>query len=397
MAKKAASKSTGRAPAKKAPRKKILAPSAAEERATLQVPAPIPLSEIIGQERALGQLLKAADSGRLHHAWIFHGPEGVGKFTTALAWAALLLDPTTAPDLTGRPAADPESPTQKLLAAGTHPDLHVIVKELARFSSDSKVRDAKLQTIPKSVVEEHLIRPAAMAAVMRTGSAVGKVFIVDEAELLDRSPTNAPTQNAILKTLEEPAPGTMIILVTSSEDRLLPTIRSRCQRATFQTLDDEAMRVWLAGSGIEVTGEERDWLLRSSEGSPGRLASMHASGMYQWYRTITPLLDDAERGVHPLTLGATMASLVDSWAGAWVKEGDKAGENRSKDAANRLGARRMLGLVADRSRSGLADPRRAAWSLRTVDLVARAQSQMDSNVSMKLVFDHLAAGLSARA
>jgi DNA polymerase-3 subunit delta' len=392
MAKKTAKKSG----AKKAPRAKVIGRTAAEERATLEVPPPIPLSAVLGQERAAGQLTAAMASGRLHHAWIFHGPEGVGKFTTALAWAALLLDPGTARDLSGRYATDRHSPTQTLLAAGTHPDLHVVCKELARFSSDSKVREAKLATIPKSVIEDHLIRPAAIAAVMRTASMVSKVFIVDEAELLDRSPSNAPTQNAILKTLEEPAPGTVIILVTSSEDRLLPTIRSRCQRVAFSPLADEEMRIWLASTGREVSGEERDWLLRSSEGSPGRLAAMHESGMYEWFRTVSPMLEQAERGQHPLPLGATMASLVDGWAAAWVKEGDKKGENRSKDAANRLGARRMLGMVGDRARPGLADPRRSHTSLRAIDMVGRAQQQIDSNVNLKLVFDHLAAGLSAR-
>ncbi|MEM9373943.1 MAG: hypothetical protein AAGA55_09895, partial [Planctomycetota bacterium] len=199
-------------------------------RASMPVQAPVALDAVLGQDRAVSQLAAAMASGRLHHAWIFHGPEGVGKFTTALAWAAMLLDPTTAPGLTGAFACEPDSPTQRLLASGTHPDLHVVRKELARFSSDARVRDAKLATIPKAVVEDHLIAPASVAPVMRTGSMMGKAFIVDEAELLDRSPANAPTQNAILKTLEEPAPGTLIVLVTSSEDRLLPTIRSRCQR-----------------------------------------------------------------------------------------------------------------------------------------------------------------------
>lgn len=392
MAKKTAKKSG----AKKAPRTKVIQPTAAEERATLKEPAPIPLSEVIGQDRAVSQLTDAMASGRLHHAWIFHGPEGVGKFTTALAWAALLLDPGTAKDLQGRYAADPDSATQALLRAGTHPDLHVVRKELARFSSESKVRDAKLATIPKAVIDEHLIRPASIGAVMKSGSMASKVFIVDEAELLDRSPSNATSQNAILKTLEEPAPGNLIILVTSSEDRLLPTIRSRCQRVAFGPLPDEAMREWLASTGRDVTGEARDWLLRTSEGSPGKLVAMHECGMYDWFRTVAPMLEQAERSVHPLPLGATMAALVDGWAASWVKEGEKQGENRSKDAANRLGARRMLGMVGERARTGLSDPRRAPASLRAIDAVGRAQQQIDSNVNLKLVFDHLAAGLSAR-
>lgn len=381
---------------KKSGAKRVRTIEGPTERQTLEVPAPVPLGSVIGHERAVSQLRAAMESGRLHHAWIFHGPEGVGKFTTALAWAAVLLDPTSGPGLTGEVAPDPDSPTQRLLAAGTHPDLHVVCKELARFSDDAKVRDAKLATIPKAVIEEHLIVPASRAPVMRSESRAGKVFIVDEAELLDRSPTNAPTQNAILKTLEEPSPGTMIILVTSSEERLLPTIRSRCQRVAFAPLPDEAMRAWMSQAGIEADGPERDWLLRMGQGSPGRVVSLRESGAYAWYTAIDPMLAEAERGVLPLTLGSTMSKLVEDWASAWVKEGEKKGENRSKDAANRVGVRRMLSLVADRARPGLIDPRRGDAAMRTIDAVGRAQRELDSNVQMKFVFEHLAAGLSSR-
>jgi len=397
MAKKSTAKPTTKKPTKKTARKRVKTIARADSpKASLPVQAPIPLSSVLGHDKALAQLNAAVASDRLHHAWIFHGPEGVGKFTTALAWGAMLLDPTSAPGLTGIYECDPESPTQRLLASGTHPDLHVVRKELARFSSEAKVRDAKLATIPKGVVEDHLIAPASVAPVMRTGAMIGKVFIVDEAELLDRSPTNAPTQNAILKTLEEPAPGTVIILVTSSEDRLLPTIRSRCQRVGFGAIDDRAMDVWLGRSGLEIGGDERVWLLRAAQGSPGRLRALCEAGAYQWHLALDPMLADAARGVHPLALGSTMTKLVDDWAGAWVKTGEKAGENRSKDAANRVGVKRMLSLVAEHARTGLADPARSATSLRTIDLVARAQKEIDTNVQMRMVFDHLAAGLSAR-
>lgn len=388
MAKKTTKKAGGRRP--------TVVSGPPEERAMLEVPAPRPLGSIIGQDRAVARLEDAMASGRLHHAWIFHGPEGVGKFTTALAWAALLLDPTTARDASGRFASDPGSPTQTLLASGTHPDLHVIVKELARFSSDASVRGSKLTTIAKDVVDEHLIRPASLAPVMRTGSMAGKVFIVDEAELMDRHAGNATTQNAILKTLEEPAPGTVIVLVTSSEDRLLPTIRSRCQRIAFTPLSEPDMRAWLGSAGPEVGGEERAWLLNAADGSPGRLISLHESGAYGWYRTIEPMLAEAERGVHPVGLGAAMAGLVDQWAAAWVKEGDAKGENRSKDAANRLGARRMLSLIGDRARAALSDPARAPAALHAIEVIGRAQRELDANVNQRLAFDHLAAGLSER-
>ena len=85
-------------------------------------------------------------SGRFPHAWIFSGPRGVGKFTTALALAERLLGPASA----------------RLIAAGTHPDLHVIRKELAAYCDDPEIRTRKLTNIPVAVIRQWI-----------TGGAVG--------------------------------------------------------------------------------------------------------------------------------------------------------------------------------------------------------------------------------
>jgi DNA polymerase-3 subunit delta' len=377
---------------KKAPTKRTLKSDAI----AAPIEAPIPMERIIGQEQAIGVLQRAMQSERIHHAWIFHGPEGVGKFTAALSWASILLDPTSAPGLGGTIAPDPDSHVQQLLRAGTHPDLHVIRKELARYSDDRSVRNQKLATIPKAIVQEHLIEPAGLAPTLRNGSMIGKVFIVDEAELLDRSPTNAPVQNALLKTLEEPAPGTVILLVTSSEDRLLPTIRSRCQRVGFHPIDDGAMRQWISTSGIEASPEDHQWLLRYANGSPGRYKHAFDGGFARWHNAIDPLCAQCDRGQHAVGLGSLMTELVDSWAQSWVKAGEKIKENRSKDAANRAGANLMFAVLAERYRSGLSDPKRVEQSLRAIDAIERAKRELDTNVQMRFVMDHLAAGLSAQ-
>ena len=355
---------------------------------------PIGMGNVLGQARGMDILGHSMQSNRVHHAWIFHGPEGVGKFTAAVAWAATILDPTSAPDLGGRIAPDPESQVQQLLKAGTHPDLHVIKKELARYHEEKKVRDAKLATIPKAIVEEHLIVPATLAPTMKSGSIAGKVFIIDEAELLDRSPTNAPVQNAILKTLEEPPPGTVIILVTSSEDRLLPTIRSRCQRVAFTPLDDDAMRAWINTQRFELDPNEHHWLMQYASGSPGRFVAAIEGGLYHWHTRIEPMCMQADRGIHSISLGATMGELVDGWATTWVKQGEKIGENRSKEAANRKGADQMFALIAQRARKGLRDQATTHRALHTIDCVERAKSELNTNVQIKFVMEHLAAGLS---
>lgn len=357
---------------------------------------PIGLGNVLGQSRAIEILGQSMQSNRVHHAWIFHGPEGVGKFTTAVAWAATILDPTSAPDLSGPIAPDPDSHVQQLLKAGTHPDLHVIKKELARYHEEKKIRDAKLATIPKAIVDEHLIGPATLAPTMKSDSIAGKVFIVDEAELLDRSPTNAPVQNAILKTLEEPPPGTVIILVTSSEDRLLPTIRSRCQRVAFTPLDDDAMRAWVNTQKLNLDPNEHHWLMQYAAGSPGRFLGAIEGGLYHWHTRIEPMCRQADQGIHPIALGVTMGELVDDWASKWVKQGDKLGENRSKEAANRKGADQMFALIAQRARKGLHESLSTPRALHAIDCVERAKGELNTNVQVKFVMEHLAAGLSER-
>ncbi len=384
-------KKTTKKTTKKAPRKRVVTDTGPAIR--LYDP-PIALGSVLGQARATEILGQSMQSGRVHHAWIFHGPEGVGKFTAAIAWAATILDPSAAPDLSGQIAPDPDSQVQQLLKAGTHPDLHVIKKELARYHEEKKIRDAKLATIPKAIVEEHLIVPATLAPTMKSDSIAGKVFIVDEAELLDRSPTNAPVQNAILKTLEEPAPGTVIILVTSSEDRLLPTIRSRCQRVAFTPLDEDAMRAWASTQDLNLDPDEHHWLMQYASGSPGRFLGAIEGGLYHWHKQIDPMCREAERGVHPIALGSTMGELIDQWASKWVKAGEKLGENRSKEAANKKGADQMFALIAQRARKGLRDPKSTARALHAIDCVERAKVELNTNVQVKFVMEHLAAGLS---
>src|SRR5690606_31622066 len=114
---------------------------------------------------------------------------------------------------------------------------------LAAYSEHDATRRAKQRNIPLAVLQEYLIEPAQLAGSGRSGAIASKVFVVDEAELM-RSGSNEG-QNAILKTLEEPPAGTIIILITSREEALLPTIRSRCQRVRFDSLSDADMQAWL--------------------------------------------------------------------------------------------------------------------------------------------------------
>jgi DNA polymerase-3 subunit delta' len=349
------------------------------------------MDQILGQDSAIEVLRSALRSGRLHHAWIFSGPRGVGKFTCAVAFARILLDPDAAPNLAGEIEADPHSRTSRLIDAGSHPDLHVIRKELALFSDNPELRRKKLANIPIDVLREHIIggktgddRIHEAPAYHTAALGHGKVFIIDEAELIDDT-----GQNALLKTLEEPPPQTYLILVTARPERLAATIRSRCQHVRFGSLDRSAMRAWFERSGPDVDAEERAWIEQFCDGSPG-LAQLAADyDFYEWEKTLAPMLGRLDRGGFPATMGQVLAEIVEGFASAWVKTH----RNASKDAANKDGAAHVFALLASHARRKLSescargeDP---GVALAMIDRLRDAERQLASNVNLKHVLENL--------
>lgn len=362
----------------------------------LRPPAPVSLDAVIGQERAIAAVRSSIKSGRVHHAWIFHGPVGVGKFTTALAFAAVILDPTTESGLRGPMEPDPDSAVQALLRAGTHPDLHIISKELAEVSRKDSVRDGKQRNIPKEVLLEFLIEPAEKTRLSGEQALASKVFIIDEAELVDRT-----GQNTLLKTLEEPPPGSVIILVTSNEERILPTIRSRCQPVAFSPLGEAEMKQWMEAAKFNLSTlsvEAKRWLLSFADGSPGAAKLALDTGLTHWHESLAPMLAELDAGRFPIDLGATIAKSIDEWAIAAVERSGS--ESASKDAANKAAAKLMFRLLGGHFRRRLREnaakgvpEERAARDLAAIDLLQEAESQIEFSVQGIFVFDNFASRL----
>jgi DNA polymerase-3 subunit delta' len=349
------------------------------------VPRPIPLSGVIGQERAVAGLREAVAAGRIPHAWVFHGPVGVGKFTTAMAFAAELLTP----------AGDLRSRVSSMLQAGTHPDLHVITKELSRVSREERIRNQKQRNIALEVIKEFLTEPAARTRALNAPSYATKVFVVDEAELLDWS-----SQNHLLKTLEEPPPGTVFILVTSALDELRPTVRSRCRATAFVPLDNAAFETWLRAQpgAASLSATDREFIGWFADGSPGVASVSMRTGILGWARMLEPMLTDADRGRYTPRLGPVMAEFVDQWAKARVEENERA----SKEAANMAAARWMIRYLGERYRRLLREAARSGSeraivsAARAILLVDEAERQAEASVQVPFVMENLSAQLTLR-
>ena len=349
------------------------------------------MDTLIGQEAARTSIQTALDAGRMHHAWIFAGPHGVGKCTCAIALAKRLLCST---DLMGQP----DSACCHAIDQGLHPDFHLIYKELALYAQTPQLRTRKLLNLPLDLLRELMIGGQTAdgkryeAKAFKTATkAKGKVFIIDEAELLDLN-----AQNALLKTLEEPPVATYIFLITSRPQRLLPTIRSRCQLVRFSPLNDQAMMTWMQRHHSDLNDEDqKQALLDLAGGSPGRAQVALEYKMTAWPDELAGGLEALQEGGFPVPLGGIMSSLVDDFAKAWVKDH----ENASKDAANKLGAAYLLGMLADLARRKLAQRAKAGQpvdrDLAVIKAISDAEANLDASVNMKHTFENLVAQWAA--
>jgi DNA polymerase-3 subunit delta' len=217
------------------------------------VSAPEPRANpiLLGHEEAETTILDAIRAGRMHHAWLITGPEGVGKATLAYRFARRLLAGRPAEDSL---ALDAGNPVFRRVAAASHADLLTVERGI-----NEKTKRMRTQIAVEDVRK--------INGFMSLTPAEGgwRVVVVDGAEEL-----NAASANALLKILEEPPPRAILLLVCSAPGRLLPTIRSRCRRLRLTPLGDEAMGTLLGQYLPGLDTDERGRLITLAEGSPGR-------------------------------------------------------------------------------------------------------------------------------
>jgi len=211
----------------------------------------------LGHADTIRTLWKAAAGGRLPHALLFSGPDGIGKFLAAQWFAFGLLCAQGPGDPCG--ACGP----CKRVAADSHPDVYVLdplaleletilVKHIAPRPNESC----------SNVLDSLALRP------MEGG---WRIVMVREAHRMNKA-----AQNALLKTLEEPGTHSLLLLETAYRDRLLPTVRSRCSEVAFDALAAGTTRELLVREGVGADDAER--LAAWSGGAPGRALTLAARG-----------------------------------------------------------------------------------------------------------------------
>ncbi len=205
---------------------------------------------LIGQDTAAAQFRKALASGKPHHAWLLHGPMGIGKATFAYQMGAAAM-------------GGDANQNRRWIESRAHPDLFVLERQL----NDGKPRKLKAEIS----VEDARSLSGFLA---RTASGSWRVVIIDAADDL-----NAESANALLKLVEEPPPKVLMLLISHQPGKLLRTLRSRCIRLALERLtqSDCAHVINSLPPDANPKKEETFQAVAKSGGSPGRALALLGS------------------------------------------------------------------------------------------------------------------------
>ncbi|MRG95021.1 DNA polymerase III subunit delta' [Polyangium spumosum] len=318
----------------------------------------MPFSRILGQDEAIRTLVRALESGRVHHAYRFEGPDGVGKEMVAFALAQALV--CTGGDTLGCGRCDA---CQRAVTLSTerpevpkHPDVILVERGLYPPATLDK-KNEEVQGISIEQIRRIVLPHAAYPP--HEGRA--RIFIIRRAEEI-----TVAAANALLKTLEEPRQGTHFVLLTSRPDRMLDTIRSRTLKLRFGPLSDEVLHEILQAKGTPAG--KQDLAIELAAGSAGAALE----------------LADAERTAARDEFVASMLAAVAAPdlgpAVALAEALDTKDKEKLRDDLRALGAalaRSARGRVA-------ADPRAAVIDARRYESVLRVLGYLERNASPNL-------------
>ncbi|HTH16073.1 MAG TPA: DNA polymerase III subunit delta' [Magnetospirillum sp.] len=302
-----------------------------------EAPEPRDNYHLIGHETAERAFLDAWNSGRLAHAWLLSGPKGIGKATLAYRIARFVLaGGGDGGGLFGGPpdslAIAPDHPVSRRISAGGHADLKVVERG---FADDKKV---KLRT--EIVIDD--VRGIGGFMSLTPAEGGWRVVIIDAADDMNRN-----AANAVLKVLEEPPRNALMLLLSHSPGRLLPTIRSRCRRLALKPLPEDQVARLLATYRPDLLPDDITALARLGEGSIGKAMSLAAEGGLDLYREVIGLLSALPKldvpALHAFadrvarsdaeTAWRTVTELLGWWLARLVRAGGRQGRGMSEVVA----------------------------------------------------------------
>ncbi len=333
--------------------------------------------EIFCQDKSIGILQRAFTSGKWAHAYIFAGPEGVGKYKTACAWAKLLLCQNP---IIGNDFSDSCGSCQscRLLEAGSHPDFNHIYKELREFTKDGKDKPPPVD-LPIDVIREFLVEKVSNKPTL----SQRKVFVLSEAERLNDS-----SQNCLLKVLEEPPEYCSIILLCTRLDKLLPTTKSRSQIIRFGTINEEQIIKELQRTGLEE--KKALYFARLAQGSLGTAQQwveleLADASLYKTKKELVRVIADYEIA-DALSLAQKLLATSKEIAGVWMNL-DKA---TSKTDINRRAAKTLVRIII----SALYDvmnlnvsPAKEAINFDQKEQIKKLAGRFDAELSAEKISD----------
>jgi len=230
----------------------------------------MPFSELIAQDRALGSLRSALRRGALHHAYLFGGPEGVGKGRAArlLAQAANCEAGGAGPSGLRDDPCGTCGPCRKI-ERGLHPDV-LLLQEERTMARAGRWEPKGGRAPSRDIVVDQVRDLVDHRLALKRHEGRRRFVVIDPADRM-----NPQAQNALLKTLEEPPEATTLVLVSSSPDTLLPTIRSRCLRVAFGPLPAEVVAERLARSFADRLARRRGKGAAAADGEAAAEALRH--------------------------------------------------------------------------------------------------------------------------
>ncbi|CBI76442.1 DNA polymerase III, delta prime subunit [Bartonella clarridgeiae 73] len=230
---------------------------------------------LIGHEKVRHFLAQMLRKGRLHHALLFEGERGIGKATLAFHFAWNILNSQKNEFL--QPKQD--SVIWRQIKQGSHPS---IIHVSHRF--DAKTKKFKTGITVDDIRDiKHFLN--------QTSQDEWRIVIIDSADNMNRN-----AANAILKTLEEPPTKTLFIVISHSLGKLLPTIRSRCQKISLRPLNDDEMKKAIShvfSDQILTDQQNIETIIQKSQGSLRKAALLLCHGGLEIVQTINKLLEQS--------------------------------------------------------------------------------------------------------